>query len=286
MQIVKKISKIRSVIKKQKSKNQKIALIATMGAIHDGHLALVKKAKKLADIVVVTIFVNKPQFNNLDDYLKYPNQIKSDIKKLKEIKANYLFLPQTTEIYPPDFSYKIIPTTMVNCLCGTTRPGHFDGVSLIIAKFFNLIKPGIAIFGQKDFQQLLIIKKLAKDLNFEVKVIGHKILRQKNGLALSSRNSRLTPKDLEQAPKIYKFLTEIKNQITNNFKQGIEFDLEIFLSQKKAEFLKNGFRKIDYLEIRAEKNLELIQKFNPKIASRIFIAVYLGKIRLIDNLKL
>jgi pantoate--beta-alanine ligase len=294
MLIEKKISKIRSIITKKKLSKQKIALVPTMGAIHDGHLALVKKAKKLADIVVVTIFVNKPQFNDLNDYLKYPNQIDADIKKLQAAKVDYLFLPQEDEVYPAGFSYKITPNSLTNCLCGSSRQGHFDGVSLIVAKLFNIITPDIAIFGQKDFQQLQIIKKLVKDLNFNVKIFGHKILRQKDGLALSSRNSRLSPKDLIKAAEIYHFLTSIRDQIISNSKQKIAFDLQNFLEQKKIELLNNSlnngpdnrFEKIDYLEIRQEENLELIQKFNPKIASRIFIAVYLGKIRLIDNLKL
>ncbi len=286
MIIEKKISKIRSIITKKKLQNKRIALVPTMGAIHDGHLALVKKAKELADIVVVSIFVNKPQFNDPSDYLKYPSQINADIKKLKEAKIDYLFLPNKNDIYPPDFSYKIAPNSLTNCLCGSSREGHFDGVSLIIAKLFNITTPDIAIFGQKDFQQLQIIKKLVKDLNFNVKIFGHKILRQKDGLAMSSRNSRLSPQNLIKASKINKLLTSIRNHIINNSKQKIAFDLKNFLEQKKTELLNSGFEKIDYLEIRREQNLELIQKFNPKIASRIFIAVYLGKIRLIDNLKL
>jgi pantoate--beta-alanine ligase len=286
MIIEKKISKIRSIITKKKLSKQRIALVPTMGAIHDGHLALIKKAKELADIVLVSIFVNKPQFNDPRDYLKYPNQINDDIKKLKKAKVDYLFLPAANDIYPADFSYKIAPYSLANCLCGSSRDGHFDGVSLIITKLFNILTPDIAIFGQKDFQQLQIIKKLVKDLNFNVKIFGHKILRQKNGLALSSRNSRLSPQNLAKASEINRILTSIRNHIISNSKQKIAFDLKNFLQQKKTELLDSGFEKIDYLEIRQEQNLELIQKFNPKIASRIFIAVYLSKIRLIDNLKL
>lgn len=286
MQIIKKISKISTIIDQEKLKRKKIAIIPTMGAIHDGHLALVKKAKNMADIVVVTIFVNKAQFNDHNDYLKYPNKIESDIKNLQKLKIDYLFLPSINEIYPPDFSYTIIPNALTNCLCGSTRPGHFEGVSLIITKLFNIIRPDIAIFGQKDFQQLLVVKKLVKDLNFNIKIYGHKIIRDKNGLALSSRNARLSDDELKKAPKIHTFLTEIKNHLTDKVKSKANFDLASYIKQKKTELLNSGFKKIDYLEIRQEADLNLVQKFNPHLPSRIFIAVYLGKIRLIDNLKL
>ena len=141
------------------TQDKTIALVPTMGALHFGHLSLVKHAQEIAEIVVVSIFVNKPQFNDPSDYLKYPSQINADIKKLKEAKIDYLFLPNKNDIYPPDFSYKIAPNSLTNCLCGSSREGHFDGVSLIITKLFNIITPDIAIFGQKDFQQLQIIKK-------------------------------------------------------------------------------------------------------------------------------
>ncbi len=171
MIIANNILEIRSFLKKEKNLNKKIVLVPTMGALHDGHLSLVKKAKELADIVVVSIFVNKAQFNDLKDFEKYPRQIESDLEKLKQVEVNYVFNPHDSEIFSDDFSFKIIPTNLVNCLCGSSRPGHFDGVALIVTKLFNIINPDCAIFGQKDFQQLQIVKKLVTNFNFNIEIL-------------------------------------------------------------------------------------------------------------------
>ena len=273
MLITKTISEIRSHLKNEKNSGKKIAFIPTMGALHEGHLSLVKKAAEMAQIVVVSIFVNKAQFNDLQDYEKYPRQLAEDLEKLKKCGVNYVFTPEDSEIFTDDFSFKIIPTQLADCLCGATRPGHFDGVALIVSKLFNIIKPDIAIFGQKDFQQLKIIQKLVRDLNFEIEIFAHEILREKSGLAMSSRNQRLSEASKIKAANIFKILSEIKK------------DPKI-LEIKRQEFLKIGFEKIDYLEIRDEKNLNLVTNFEQKIPSRIFIAVYLDGIRLIDNISL
>ena len=157
MIIAETISQIRSEIKKLSAK--KIAFVPTMGALHDGHLALVKKAQEIADNVVVSIFVNKAQFNDKNDYKNYPRQNLEDLKKLENCGVDLVFLPNDEEMFFEDFSFKIIPTKLVDCLCGSYRPGHFDGVALVVTKLFNIVKPNVAIFGQKDFQQLSIIKK-------------------------------------------------------------------------------------------------------------------------------
>ena len=152
MIIADNISKIKSEI--QKISDKKIAFVPTMGALHDGHLALVKKAQEIADIVVVSIFVNKAQFNDQNDYKNYPRQNLEDLKKLENAGVDLVFLPNEEEMFAEDFAFKIIPTKLVDCLCGSSRPGHFDGVALVVTKLFNIVKPDIAIFGQKDFQQL------------------------------------------------------------------------------------------------------------------------------------
>ena len=273
MIIVKKISQIREKLKKHRTK--KIALIPTMGALHEGHLSLVKKAQSLADIVVVSIFVNKTQFNELSDFTKYPKTLSSDLEKLKNLGVDYVFTPEDEEIFSPDFSIKMSENSLTTCLCGSMRTGHFDGVALIITKLFNIIKPNIALFGQKDFQQLKVIEKLVQDLNFDVKIIGCNIVREKSGLAMSSRNQRLDDESKFVAANIYRILKEIKTAVLNG--------KNILLSKEK-ELLKLGFDKIDYLEIRGGNDLKLVKKFNKKIPSRIFIAVYLKEIRLIDNL--
>ena len=279
MIISKTISEIRSRLTQFPGK--KIAFVPTMGALHDGHLALVQKACELAEIVVVSIFVNKAQFNDLSDYEKYPRHFEQDLELLKNSGATHVFLPQDSEIFAADFSFKLIPTKLTDCLCGSARTGHFDGVALIVSKLFNIVKPNIAIFGEKDFQQVVIIKKLVEDFNFDIEIISHEIIREKSGLAMSSRNQRLSENSKTKASEIFKILSEIKSEV-KNFPQKVT---EI-LTKAREKLLQNGFEKIDYLEIRQEKNLELITNFNFMQPSRIFIAVYLDQVRLIDNMSL
>jgi pantoate--beta-alanine ligase len=180
-----------------------------------------------------------------------------------------------------DLSFKISPIRLDECLCGETRPGHFEGVALILLKLFNIVKPNIAIFGEKDFQQLIIVKQLVKDFFLDIKIIGSKSVRENNGLVLSSRNSRLNENQKKLASRIFEILQEIRNEIADYTK-----NIDKLLEQKKQKLIKIGFDKIDYLEIRDEKNLELVTEYNCSAKSRIFIAVYIGKIRLIDNLAL
>ena len=271
MLIAKTIFEVRNFVKKFPDK--KIALVPTMGALHCGHLALVKKACELAEIVVVSIFVNRTQFNDLSDYEKYPRQVERDIGFLRDSGTACVFIPDENEMFAHDFSFKIFPTRLTDCLCGAMRPAHFDGVALIVSKLFNIVKPDFAIFGEKDFQQLLIIKRLVRDLNFGTEIISCEILREKSGLAMSSRNQRLSDAHKIMAANIFRILSEIK----------CDRDPKI-LSQKQRELLEIGFEKIDYLEIRDEENLNLITDYNCQIPARIFIAVYLGGVRLIDNL--
>ena len=273
------ISEIR--LRLAKFSGKKIAFVPTMGALHDGHLALVKKACELSEIVVVSIFVNKAQFNDLSDYEKYPRQFEQDLERLKNSGATHVFLPQDSEIFPADFSFKLIPTKLTDCLCGSSRPSHFDGVALIVSKLFNIVKPHIAIFGEKDFQQVAIIKKLVEDFNFDIEIISHEIMREKSGLAMSSRNQRLSESSKTKAAEIFKILSEVKLEVKNSPQKITEI-----LTKAREKLLQNGFEKIDYLEIRQEKNLELITNFNFTQPSRIFIAVYLDQVRLIDNMSL
>jgi pantoate--beta-alanine ligase len=273
LKIFKQISAIKNFVKEAKKLNKIIAFVPTMGSLHRGHITLINNAKKNADIVIVSIFVNKAQFNDIKDYELYPQNLESDIKMLEEANVDVLFRPLASEIYDEDFSFKIVPTAMIDCLCAKDRVGHFDGVALIITKLFNIVNPHCAFFGEKDFQQLAIIKKLVKDLNFDVKIFGVETIRESSGLAMSSRNQRLSEAGKIKASMIYKILNEIKLN-----PQIIE--------EKKAQLLANGFEKIDYLEIRNEENLKLnINLFSPQ-KRRIFIAVYLVGVRLIDNLSL
>jgi pantoate--beta-alanine ligase len=283
----KTIPQIKSEIKRHEGKKiaKRIAFVPTMGALHDGHLALVKKAQELADIVVVSIFVNKAQFNDLNDYKNYPRQDLEDLQKLEKCGVDLVFLPDEKEMLGDDFTkdsgLKITPSKLTNCLCGSARPGHFDGVALIVSKLFDIVKPDIAVFGQKDFQQLAIVKELIKNLNFNIEIFAHETFREKSGLAMSSRNQRLLEANKIKAAEIFRILLEIKNEVVKNSES-----VEEILEKKSQELLEIGFEKIDYLEIRTEDGLELVTKFDTKKSSRIFIAVYLGGVRLIDNLEL
>jgi pantoate--beta-alanine ligase len=273
LKIFKQISAVKYFVKEAKKLNKKIAFVPTMGSLHDGHLTLIKNAKNNADIVIVSIFINKTQFNDIKDYELYPQNLESDIKMLEKANVDVLFCPSASEIYDENFSFKIIPTDMVDCLCAKDRVGHFDGVALIITKLFNIVNPHFAYFGEKDFQQLAIIKKLVKDLNFDVEIFGVATVRESSGLAMSSRNHRLSADAKIKASMLYKILNEIKIN-----PQIIE--------DKKQELLANGFEKIDYLEIRNEDNLKLNMNIFSSQRRRIFIAVYLEGVRLIDNLSL
>ena len=273
LKIFNKISAIKNFVNENKKNNKKIAFVPTMGALHHGHIALIKNAKKNADIVIVSIFINKAQFNDIKDYELYPQNLESDIKMLEKANVDALFYPSASEIYDENFSFKIIPTAMVDCLCATDRVGHFDGVALIITKLFNIVNPHCAFFGEKDFQQLAIIKKLVKDLNFDVEIFGVATVRESSGLAMSSRNQRLSEAGKIKASMLYKILNEIKIN-----PQIIE--------DKKRELLENGFEKIDYFEIRNEDDLKLNMNLFSAQKRRIFIAVYIEGVRLIDNLSL
>jgi pantoate--beta-alanine ligase len=278
MFIAKTISEIRDELKKSE---RKIAFIPTMGALHEGHLALVKKGREIAENVVVSIFVNKAQFDDPSDYVKYPRQVEKDLELLKKSGASQVFLPESSEIFKDDFAFKLLPIKLVDCLCGSSRLGHFDGVALIVTKLFNIIKPDIAIFGEKDFQQVAIIKKLVEDFNFDLEILGHEIIREENGLAMSSRNQRLSESSKIKAAEIFLTLNEIKNEVKKSPNQ-----IEKILQKKREELLNKGFKKIDYLEIREEKNLNLVTNLDNQKPSRIFIAVYLDEVRLIDNMRL
>jgi pantoate--beta-alanine ligase len=278
MKILNDIKSVRSFLKQ--SVGKEIGFVPTMGALHKGHLSLIELAGKNSDIVVVSIFVNQKQFNNSADFEKYPNNLQKDIELLKKNGVDAVFAPSADEIYNQDFLTKISIGKLTDNLCGKSREGHFDGVALIVAKLFNIIKPQKAFFGEKDFQQLQIIKKLVSDLNFDVEIIAGKTLREDGGLAISSRNLRLNEVERKIAGKIYENLNLSKQEILD------EKNIDLILQKTAQNLLKIGANKIDYLQICDEENLSPISIFNPQIKSRLFIAIYVGEIRLIDNITL
>lgn len=259
----------------------KIALVPTMGALHEGHLALIKEAKQKADIVIISIFVNPLQFGQNEDLNKYPRTLEKDIQLCKSIGVDLIFTPTAEEIYPEgqENLSKVIPREKVaNCLCGKTRPNHFEGVLTIVLKLFNLIQPTQAYFGEKDFQQLTLIRLMLKDLNLNIDIIPVSIVRDSGGLALSSRNKYLTELELNQANQIYLTLLETAENIKN------KLSILEALNSAKLNLSTQGFT-IDYLEARSEDTLEIVNNKNSPF--RLLIAAYFGinKTRLIDNLR-
>ena len=258
--------------------NQKVGLVPTMGCIHDGHLELIKKCKKLKYFTVVTIFVNTAQFNNQNDLKKYPSQEKKDLEILKKHDVDLVFFPKVKQIYPLGYSTYIKEINFSNILCGKYRKNHFSGVLTIVLKLFLIVQPYAAFFGEKDFQQLFLIKKMVKDLNLGVKIIGIPTVRDSNGLALSSRNKLLKGKDLEIAKQIYLNFKKIRHLNYKYIK-----DLEFYL---KKELKNGGLNNLEYLEVRESNSLSQTKNIRNGKKLRVFIAVNVGGVRLIDNYKL
>lgn len=259
-------------------KNQKIGLVPTMGCIHNGHLELIKKCKKLKYFTVVTIFVNPAQFNNQNDLKKYPTQEKKDLEVLKKNNVDLVFFPKVKQMYPLGYSTYIKEINFSDILCGKYRKNHFGGVLTIVLKLFLIVQPYAAFFGEKDFQQLFLIKKMVKDLNLGVKVIGIPTVRDANGLALSSRNKLLSAKGLDIAKQIYLNIKKIRYL---NYKHTK--DIELYL---KKELKKSGLNNIEYIEIRESNSLKRPKSIIKGKTLRIFVAVYVDDVRLIDNYKL
>ncbi len=258
---------------------QRIALVPTMGNLHDGHLELVKIAKQHADIVVVSIFVNPTQFGVGEDFDSYPRTLDEDVAKLTTVGADYVFAPTIDEMYPvlpPPTT--ILAGTITEQLCGKTRPNHFDGVGIVVSKLFNIVQPNIAVFGQKDYQQLAIIKQLVRDLSYSIDIIGAPIIRATDGLALSSRNQYLSESERQTAPILQQELQYLAKQISDN-KQP----LEVLLTAAHERITGAGFM-IDYLEV---KTTELTavddESINDHQVLVILVAAWLGRARLLDN---
>lgn len=265
-------------LSKSGQNNLSTGFVPTMGALHMGHLSLIAQSRKVADVTICSVFVNPAQFNNKDDFHKYPSRIENDILLLEESGCDILFMPDENEIYPDDLSktrhFNIGP--IENVLEGKFRPGHFQGVCLVIEKLLNIITPSYLFLGQKDYQQCLVIKKLIETLKLNTKVIICPIQREPSGLAMSSRNLRLNENEKKLASKLYKTLTHIKKTLHgNNFSDLKEASV--------ADLEKKGF-KVDYLEIANLANLEVSENGNENIKTIILIAAFLGEVRLIDNL--
>lgn len=256
-----------------------ISFVPTMGGLHDGHLSLVEEAKKRGDITIVSIFVNPSQFGENEDYDEYTRDIDGDKEKLNKLGVKVVFTPSVEDIYPKGFQTFVEVTELQNCLCGLYRPGHFKGVATVVLKLFNIVKPHIAVFGEKDFQQLQIIKRMVSDLNVCVEIVGMPIVREEGGLAISSRNMNMSAEERERAQSISKALYMIRDEYENGCKQ-VEKLIDIGVKILTENYIFN----IDYFEIRDSISLELIKEAKP--GSLVAVAVRLGETRLVDSLML
>ncbi|EHJ4099281.1 TPA: pantoate--beta-alanine ligase [Escherichia fergusonii] len=277
MLIIETLPLLRQQIRRLRMEGKRVALVPTMGNLHDGHMKLVDEAKARADVVVVSIFVNPMQFDRPEDLARYPRTLQEDCEKLNKRKVDLVFAPSVKEIYPngtETHTYVDVPglSTMLE---GASRPGHFRGVSTIVSKLFNLVQPDIACFGEKDFQQLALIRKMVADMGFDIEIVGVPIMRAKDGLALSSRNGYLTAEQRKIAPGLYKVLSSIADKL-----QAGERDLDEIIAIAGQELNEKGFRSDD-IQIRdADTLLEISE--NSKRAV-ILVASWLGDARLIDN---
>lgn len=259
-------------------RNQKIALVPTMGNLHDGHLSLVNLAKQHADIVVVSIFVNPTQFGAGEDFASYPRTLDDDCQKLAKAGVALVFAPSVDEmypIYPPNV--QILSGSISKILCGQTRPTHFDGVGLVVSKLFNIVRPDVAVFGKKDYQQLAIICQLVQELNFEIDIIGGEIVRADDGLALSSRNQYLTKQERAIAPR----LAQALQQLADGLKSANVADFDMMIQKTKDKLTCDGFT-VDYLQV-LNQQLQPVSCHDKNLV--ILTACYLGKARLLDNLE-
>jgi len=276
MKIIRKTNELEQILVLIKDKGQSIGSVLTMGNLHDGHLSLIKEAQLNNDFVVTSIFINPTQFNNETDFSSYPKTIDDDIAKLEKIGCDLLFLPEIQEIYPGDLLKQNIVNNFRGILCDKYRPGHFDGVTTVVDIFFSIIKPNTSYFGEKDFQQIKIIQELVKIKNHNIKIVSCPSIRDDRGMSLSSRNSKFTndqSKIFNQlGSKIYEFINLCKKKSSN-----------INLDNFKKQILENSINKIDYIEIRNENDLEITDVSSK---ARLFIALYIGEIRIIDNFKL
>ncbi|EEW3785164.1 pantoate--beta-alanine ligase [Escherichia coli] len=277
MLIIETLPLLRQQIRRLRMEGKRVALVPTMGNLHDGHMKLVDEAKARADVVVVSIFVNPMQFDRPEDLARYPRTLQEDCEKLNKRKVDLVFAPSVKEIYPngtETHTYVDVPglSTMLE---GASRPGHFRGVSTIVSKLFNQVQPDIACFGEKDFQQLALIRKMVADMGFDIEIVGVPIMRAKDGLALSSRNGYLTAEQRKIAPGLYKVLSSIADKL-----QAGERDLDEIIAIAGQELNEKGFR-ADDIQIRDADTLLEVSETSKRAV--ILVAAWLGDARLIDN---
>jgi len=279
MEVIKTKNELRKLLERERQKGKSLGFVPTMGFLHKGHLSLMERARRENDVVAASIFVNPTQFGPGEDYGTYPRDLPRDIRLARSAGVDYLFVPEADEMYPDNSITFVDMEGLTDVLCGASRPGHFRGVMTVVTKLFNIVKPDRAYFGQKDAQQVLIIKKMVKDLDMDIDIVEMPIVREEDGLAMSSRNSYLTASERKSALVISRSLSDARDSI----KEG----------ENRAGFIKEAIRReisteqnasIDYIEIVDAETLKPIERIKGGVL--IAVAVRIGKTRLIDNIKL
>lgn len=277
MQVIRKINEMQKISKNLREEKKRIGFVPTMGYLHEGHLSLVRKAKEFCDSVVVSIFVNPTQFVPGEDFERYPRDEEGDKVKLEREGVDFLFIPEAIDMYISGYQTYVEVTEVSKGLCGDFRPGHFRGVATVVAKLFNIVKPHIAIFGEKDFQQLLVIKRMVEDLNFDIEIIPGTLIREEDGIAMSSRNAYLSPEDRRKATILFRSLTKGKK----SFESG-ERHASILCRTVKDSLESVSGISIQYVEIRDAETLQRIEEIRRPAV--IALAAIVGGVRLIDNI--
>lgn len=283
MQTIRALNPLRettAALRRAAGKGARLALVPTMGALHDGHLTLVRRARELADIVAVSIFVNPKQFGPNEDLDAYPRQLERDSELLISEGVDLLWAPEVGEMYPEGFAANISVEDVSAGLCGADRPGHFDGVATVVCKLFNQVAPDIALFGEKDWQQLAVIRRMARDLDLYAPmpeaIIGVPIVREKDGLAMSSRNAYLSAQQRAAAVTLPNAMRDAIERLENGDAAAQVLD------DLRAALLAGGFDSVDYAELRDAASIELLDE--PNVNARLFVAARIGGTRLIDNM--
>ena len=276
MQIINHIPEMQRWSETQRLAGKKIACVPTMGFLHEGHLSLVREGKRRGDVVVVTIFVNPMQFNQASDFDKYPRNVEHDQRMLEEVGTDVLFYPTAPEMYPENFQTVVEVDNVSKPLCGAFRPGHFRGVTTVVAKLFNIVKPHFALFGEKDFQQCVVIQRMVKDLNFDLEIIPMPTIRETDGIAMSSRNARLNESERQTSLCISRALNSAQEMVTRG-----ERNTEAVLQMVQDTLSKDGGVRLEYASLCHPETLEEASRVSGP--TLLAIAVWVGNVRLIDN---
>ncbi len=273
---LREITELRAQVMAWRRAGETVGLVPTMGAVHAGHLALVARARAECDRVVATLFVNPKQFNDLDDLDSYPVDEADDAAQFAEAGVDLLFAPAVSEMYPAGFSTAVSVAGLTGCLCGAARPDHFDGVATVVAKLFNQAPADRAYFGEKDYQQFLVVRRMACDLDLPIRLVAVATVREADGLALSSRNRGLTPAQRRVAPRLYEMLSALAARVAGGAAAAPA------LARGRDDLARAGFERVDYLDLRDGETLAALDRAAP--GARLFAAAWLGDIRLIDNI--